>query len=186
MIRTFFSLKLDGEARKKFKLLQNEVKELTGYDESRKIRWENTDNSHITLFFLGDTEEDIAEKICKEFHERIENKTGEINLRYSGVSAFPGFRNPRVLIAKLESIDGKIFSLNESAVNILDAFGFRQDKPLKPHLTLGRVRRDEQVSLPDFREIKFELYLNFKELIFNKSVLSSKGAEHFVIDRFQL
>lgn len=186
MIRTFLSLKPDSEAREKIKHLQSLVRENTGRDNSRKIKWENTDNSHITLFFLGDTEEKTAEKIRSDLREKIEGKTGEINLSYSGIGAFPNFRTPRVIVAKLETGDGRIFSLNTSVTEILNAYGFKQDKPLKPHLTLGRVRRDESVSLPDFREIRFELILNFKELIFNNSVLSSKGAEHFVIDRFKL
>ncbi|MCE1163934.1 MAG: RNA 2',3'-cyclic phosphodiesterase [Bacteroidetes bacterium] len=186
MLRTFLSLKLDEDTGKKLKSLQNDVKEIIGYENARKIKWENTGNSHITLFFLGDTEEKTAEDIRREFHQKIENKTGEIKLHYSGITAFPNFKNPRVLVAKLDNEDGKIYSLNEVIVEILDSYGYRQDKPLRPHLTLGRVRRDENISFPDFRNIGFELFLNFKELIFNKSVLSSNGAEHFVIDRFTL
>ncbi|HWQ82091.1 MAG TPA: RNA 2',3'-cyclic phosphodiesterase [Ignavibacteria bacterium] len=186
MIRAFLSLNLDADAKSRLKTLQNEVKEIMGPESSRCIKWENIHNSHITLFFLGDTEEKTADSIRAELREKITGAVGEIFLEYSGVSAFPGAKNPRVIIAALRSRDNKIYELNKNTADILDAYGFKQDKKFNPHLTLGRVRRESRVRLPDFSGIDFNLLLNFKELLFNKSVLSSKGAEHFILEKFRL
>jgi len=186
MIRAFLSLNLDAEAKRRLKMLQNEVKSILGPEASRGIKWENIHNSHITLFFLGDTGEKTADSIRAGLREKITDSTGEIFLEYSGVSAFPDTKNPRVIVAALKSRGNKIYELNEKAADILGAFGFRQDKIFNPHLTLGRVRRDARVRLPDFSNIDFDLLLNFKELLFNKSVLSSKGAEHYILEKFKL
>ena len=186
MIRAFLSLNLDAEAKSRLNILQNEVKEMIGPEMSRGIKWENIHNSHITLFFLGDTEEKTADSIRAGLREKITGASGDIFLEYSCVSAFPDMKNPRVIVAALKSRDNKIYELNKKTSDILDVFGFRQDKKFNPHLTLGRVRRDARVRLPDFSNIDFDLLLNFKELLFNKSVLSSKGAEHYILEKFKL
>lgn len=124
-----------------------------------KLVWTIPSNWHITLYFLGATPENrvelLSELIISSFQETC-SFTAEI----SGVGVFPNTRNPKVLwmgFKDLEPLQEAYKRLGE----LLQANSFSFDpKPLKPHLTLARIKNLENPGSLDnllgkFREHSF-------------------------------
>lgn len=105
-----------------------------------EVRWVKLQGMHLTLKFLGEIS---AESDLPRVDQALRNAvlgTPCFELVLSGTGAFPDVRRPRVLWAgvepnpALDALQGRLESLLEQA-------GFpREDRPFKPHLTLGRVK----------------------------------------------
>ncbi|HMB98319.1 MAG TPA: RNA 2',3'-cyclic phosphodiesterase [Balneolaceae bacterium] len=140
---------------------------------------------HITLLFLGDTDE-------SEIPDIIEKLSGISADAYSvytnGPGAFPSMKNPRVLWIGLKD-HGNIQYLQEQISNRLDSYN--QDSAEKkyiPHITVARSRkrgskadeflnRAKEYTPREFFVDSFQLY---------ESRLSGRGAEHRVLKTFYL
>lgn len=133
-MRSFISIELPEEARAALSRVQKE------FEKCRPdIKWVKPGNIHLTLKFLGNIEEKIAEnitgimkKICIRFPPFI--------LTIQGVGMFPNVRSPRVLWVGLDGND-VLAALQGEIEDGLEALGFKIEKrKFTPHLTLGRFR----------------------------------------------
>lgn len=139
---------------------------------------------HITLKFLGDTEEALAEDILSGIRSSAEG-IGPFSMRLVGMGAFPSLSNIRVVWVGIE--DGKLLGkiagkLDEN----LRALGFERDKKgFVPHLTLARTRSPRNMAnvqeiirnnaATDFGEYPVE------KVLLKKSVLSPQGPSYSVV-----
>ncbi|MBA4409644.1 MAG: RNA 2',3'-cyclic phosphodiesterase [Bacteroidota bacterium] len=103
------------------------------------LKWLNFENWHVTLIFLGDTPETTIPKLQElitQFFAGIQSFS--TNLRGTGV--FPNSNNPKVLWLGIENLQ----PLMPAQIRLVDALkqnGFLlENKPLKPHLTLARIK----------------------------------------------
>ena len=97
------------------------------------------ENFHFTLQFLGETTEEMSEKIIKALHT-IEFSSFNVNLK--GIGAFPKPKFPRVVwIGTDEEGGNKLVQLAKKVENVLSPLGFFSDKPFKPHLTVFRIKK---------------------------------------------
>ena len=134
-----------------------------------RMSWVKPDNWHITLFFLGDTPEsavDLLQQMIDESFSRVETSISGL----SGVGVFPNSHNPKVLWLGLDNFE---FLMPAYTVlrEMLTQNGFLFDnKPLKPHLSLARVRnQDHRTSFePWLNEYR---HLNFGPVTLNRVVL---------------
>jgi len=103
------------------------------------LKWSDTDNWHITLVFIGntlETEIDLLQRLIEESFSDISS----FNTRLKGIGVFPNSHKPKVLWLGLEDIQS-LMSTQNRLVELLQLHGFTIDnKPLKPHLTLARIR----------------------------------------------
>jgi 2'-5' RNA ligase len=124
-----------------------------------KLVWTLPSNWHITLYFLGATPEDqvalLSELIVGSFQG-----ASSFNTEITGVGVFPNTHNPKVLwlgFNNLRPLQEAYKRLGE----LLQANSFPYDpKPLKPHLTLARIKslgdsRPLDNLLSEFREHSF-------------------------------
>jgi 2'-5' RNA ligase len=103
------------------------------------IKWTSLDNIHITLAFLGDTEENMIERISSRMKERCEG-SGKFELIIMGTGVFKNLNDPRVIWTGIEQSE-KLTLLNYSIINGLVESGIKiENRPFKPHLTLGRIK----------------------------------------------
>ena len=106
-------------------------KELAG------LRWTDPDGWHVTLAFLGSTERALVEGLRErlatvaEAHQATTSTTG-------GLGAFPTAARARVAWYGVEDADGRMARL---AADVAVAIGLVASRPLRPHLTLARARR---------------------------------------------
>lgn len=124
---------------------QVELWKKDNYLNRNVLNWTVPGNWHITLFFLGNTEESavpVLKKIIEESFRDVQAYQTEL----SGVGVFPNTHNPKVFWLGLENLQ-PILSAYSQLAELLQQNGFSFDqKPLKPHLTLARVKRADHPS----------------------------------------
>ena len=118
------------------------------------VRWTAVQNLHLTLQFLGDTEEKRIQEI-KRIMDNCRTCSEAEKLCFSSAGAFPARNSPRILwIGFMNNEYLQIIHRDLTAG--LNAAGFSVDnKKFKPHLTLGRVK-DQTECPPDL----FTVYKN--------------------------
>lgn len=125
------------------------------------LNWTPPGNWHITLFFLGSTEESavaVLQQLIEESFSKIRAYQAELR----GVGVFPNTNNPKVLWIGLEDIQPLISAYSHLG-ELLQQNGFSFDqKPLKPHLTIARVKRADNPSIFQF------LLTEFRETVFDR------------------
>ena len=76
-----------------------------------RIKWTNPSCIHITLAFLGDTDDDITEAVRKMLNTRC-GGSGKFELMLMGSGVFKNFNDPKVIWTGVESSE-KLMSLNK-------------------------------------------------------------------------
>jgi 2'-5' RNA ligase len=103
------------------------------------IRWTPPGNYHVTLVFLGNTEENKIEEIEKITQE-VAEKIPPFPLKISDVGAFPDEFSSRVLFFGVQNSKRLRFLQSELQEKISN-HGYNLDsREYSPHLTIGRLR----------------------------------------------
>jgi 2'-5' RNA ligase len=106
------------------------------------VVWVAPEAMHLTLRFLGDTSAALIPGLEAALRASLAPHAA-MNLRLSGVGAFPNDRRPSVVWA---GVGGAVAALGRAQASIEAAIGglgvAPEPRPFHPHLTLGRVRRD--------------------------------------------
>ncbi len=144
---------------------------------------------HVTLKFLGQTEESIVEEI----QGRIEGACSGIApfmVRLKGMGAFPSLSNIRVVWVGIENAEPlqNVARLLETSMTEL---GFKEEKRgFKPHLTVARMRSSRNMgSVQDI--LKANAASEFGEYLIDrinlkKSVLSPQGPTYSTVREHML
>ncbi len=146
------------------------------------VKWVAAENIHITLKFLGSTDEEIIEDIKDALAARVSSYR-PFYIRISGAGYFPPGRRPRVVWIGLGD-SGVLEDLQRDVEGEMTRFGYPgEDRPFSPHLTIGRVRSDKRMTellkrLDEFREKDFA-EIEIKGITLMKSELKPAGAEYF-------
>ena len=142
MIRSFLAIELPESILRKIGEIQESLR-----SSHADVRWTNPEKIHLTLKFFGNIEESRIDPIFKAIEEPIRN-TPPFSIKVRGVGAFPHLRNARVIWIGLLDERETLTSLQKEIEAYLEKIGFQpEDRPFRPHLTLGRVKsgrgRDE-------------------------------------------
>lgn len=139
---------------------------------------------HITLKFLGDTEEALVDRIFQEMRESTRD-IRPFTIKLVGMGAFPSMSNIRVVWVGIE--DGKLLEQIASRLDeSLMGLGFERDrKGFVPHLTLARARSARGIAsvqemLRRNATTEYGEYLVDKVLL-KRSVLSPSGPTYSVV-----
>jgi RNA 2',3'-cyclic 3'-phosphodiesterase len=142
------------------------------------LNWTPLRNWHITLFFLGSTEEsavDALQQLIDESFSKIQTYQTELH----GVGVFPNTHNPKVLWLGLDDLQPLLVAYSKLG-ELLQQNGFSFDqKPLKPHLTIARVKRSDHPSafqslLSEYQETVFD-QVNMKKVVLFESISTLAG-----------
>jgi 2'-5' RNA ligase len=94
---------------------------------------------HITLKFLGDTEEYLIPEITRIISAALEN-VQPFDIKIYGMGAFPNPNRINVVWIGLQEV-GLLIKIAEFIDINLVSYGFpRENRPFSPHLTLARVK----------------------------------------------
>jgi 2'-5' RNA ligase len=155
----------------------------------QQIKWVDERIIHITLKFLGDTEEKTIPAISGILDKRA-MQTHALEIRLKGLGIFGSRYDPRVVWTGIEPWDA-LASLMKSLREDLIPVGFEPDRQnLVPHLTLGRIRelRDKESfneTLEKYKSVSSVPVL-LQEMILYESILHREGPEYIKIRTFQL
>lgn len=174
MKRLFIGIPIESEkAATQAKIWKNDPK-LKG----NVLKWVNPENWHITLIFLGSTPESavaLLQQLIEESFDRIQAFSTEL----CGIGVFPNTHNPKVLWLGLENLQF-LMPAQTKMRELLQQNGFSLDnKPLKPHLTLARVKNIQHRASFDallnyYRQSTFET-VEINRVVLYESVSTTYG-----------
>ena len=173
MMRLFIALPLPSRIENELAEIQIRLKAQGG-----NVKWVQSKNIHLTIRFLGETDEKLVEPISTEM-DSIAASFAPVETVLTSLGAFPNLNRPRVIWAGLS---GGIDIMSDLAKNMERAvrrLGFEPEKKrFKAHLTLGRVRDrgnlDDLMAFMRSLEVK-EVPFRFEQLVLFKSTLTPKG-----------
>lgn len=184
MRRTFIAVKVEAEES-----LLKLISSLKSRLSNESIKWTNPDNIHITLSFLGDTEENLIDRIKIMLKEKSEG-SGKFELIIRGSGVFRNLNDPRIIWIGIEPSE-ILMRLNGIILKGLKELGVNtEERPFKPHLTIGRIKHlNDKESL----EALMEKYQDSEiqrtrvtEVILFESILLQSGPVYKPITRINL
>lgn len=134
-LRTFIALELP-EIHK-----QNVLQYLNLWSQAHRngINWVKPENLHLTLLFIGETQNADIPDLSKALFDFL-IKTSGFELKCLGFELFPA-REPRLIWVKLDTQDRGIFRLAKDLNRAVRDCGYEPDaKSLKLHITVGRIK----------------------------------------------
>jgi 2'-5' RNA ligase len=137
-LRTFIAIELDDKLRNSLGRLQDQLREQV---VPGSVRWVRPEGIHLTLKFLGDTPLEEVEEV-KVALAQAAATVGPFTFRLAGLGCFPSTRQPNVVWVGLHESSGTLTRLRDAVEADVAPLGFpTENRPFKPHLTLGRVQR---------------------------------------------
>jgi 2'-5' RNA ligase len=173
MMRLFIALPLGHDAER---YLGSIIDDLRPHADA--VKWVASQNIHLTVRFLGDTEEQRVPKI-QELLDKVASAHNTVATTIDRLGAFPNLRRPRVLWA---GINGNVEMLEKLARQV--ELGVRklrfekESKGFKPHLTIGRIRKPQNLERLAARMESYTmepLPIRFDRIVLFKSTLTPKG-----------
>ena len=109
------------------------------------VKWSPLKNYHITLSFLGATDEEKIPQILQKLRE-VAGLHHPIALELKGLGGFPDDHHARVLWAGVQN-SRPLRELQHDIEKAMGEIGFAgEEREYSPHLTLGRIRKGRSVK----------------------------------------
>ncbi len=160
-MRTFVAIKIPVEHSLKTTL--RDFKNELPYEE---IKWVDFSTLHLTLFFLGETEESELDKIGEAFSRELVGFP-KFNITINSFGTFGQKRNPKVIWVGVKPI-AQLNELHRTINGVIEPLGFTPDeRGFNPHITIGRVK---QIKNP---ELLAELIDEFGDSVYQNTTIDS-------------
>ncbi len=188
-LRLFVALDSPEPVRRRIAAMQAELRRAAGR-HADEVRWVAPENVHLTLQFLGAVPEERLEALRGALAAAAA-EARPLALELKGAGGFPSARRPRVVWA---GVGGEVVALAGLAAGLgrrLAPLGFPpEDRPLSPHLTLGRAREGRGApglggALAQVASLEGAPW-RAEALVLYRSHLSPAGARYQALDRFPL
>jgi len=180
-MRTFIAVDLPAEVKARISDLVHRLK----FAAPGGIGWAKVSDIHVTLKFLGEIEEAALASVERVVGEAA-SETPVFPLSVFGTGTFPPCSSrPRVLWIGLKESQA-LLDLQSRIEKRLETHGHpREDRPFRPHLTIGRVKSPAVPKilldrLAEYEEVSFG-DLTVLEVAVYRSVLRPQGPEHSVL-----
>jgi len=179
MKRTFIAIKIPSD--EKMRTVLDHFKQTLSEE---KIKWVDTEIMHITLVFLGDTDEKILPSIFEKI-KRISLDYSPFELVFRSAGIFKNIRDPRVIWIGTDT-NRVLQDIKLRMDDELSGYGFeKENREFRPHLTLGRIKwirnipaLEEVIQLYKDQELQRAL---INEIIFYESILKPEGPVYIPI-----
>jgi 2'-5' RNA ligase len=149
-----------------------------------KVRWARPEKVHLTLKFLGDTQEEVLNDLCAALEETCRHHA-PFDVGLTGLGAFPSARRARILWASVGAGSERLCSLATDVDAAFAPLGFeREGRPYVPHLTLGRVRG--RPASFDLSRASLNLDFRARRAKLVESTLTEEGAVYRTVEAFAL
>ncbi|NSW95231.1 MAG: RNA 2',3'-cyclic phosphodiesterase [Bacteroidales bacterium] len=184
MKRIFIAVSIDPS--NELLALMSELKSVLSKD---RIKWVDHGIMHLTLSFLGDTEEKRIPELSAILKDCCAG-SGSFYFKIKGMGVFRNLRDLRVIWAGI-SDDGNLERLYNKIREGLNEKGFpTEERPFSPHLTLGRVKsvgntNSVKALIEKYREKEFQS-VQVTEIILYESILMQTGPVYKPLSRFSL
>jgi len=109
-------------------------------------RWITPENYHLTLRFIGDVDDSIANEVASLL-EKV--KRGSFELRLEGLTSFGG-RKPRAVVAAVTPAQA-LLDVQAEHERLMQRIGLEPEgRKYTPHVTLARLRDSSNVQVAEY------------------------------------
>jgi len=181
-VRLFIAITIPDEIRRELARFLPELRAI-----APEIKWVRAENLHVTLKFLGQTDE--AKQAAIERALAAVRNANTVSLEFRGLGFFPNEKKPRVFWAGTEA-SCNLKTLASDVDNTAHKLGFPpENRPFTPHLTLARFE-SPHISRRLSEEIAKNAARSFGtmtagEFHLVESKLRPTGAEYTILHTFR-
>lgn len=156
---------------------------------NESIKWTDPSNIHLTLAFLGDTDDEMISRLSVMLKQKCEG-FGNFSFSLKGTGIFRNLRDPKVLWIGVEQNE-ELKILHDRISPGLKDMGFRlDDRPFSPHITVGRIRflRNTDLvrtAMEKYRDTLVQV-VPVNEVILYESILKPSGPVYLPLGIFPL
>lgn len=156
---------------------------------NENIKWINPENIHITLAFLGNTEEKLIEDISSML-KKVCGNSGNLELTIRGTGVFRNINDPRILWTNIDHSEYLLKLADKILIGLTNMNIKLEDKAFKPHITVGRIKHLNNKEI--FKKLTEQYQntelqkLHVNEVILYESILLPQGPKYIPIERFRL
>ena len=140
-LRCFIAIEIPGQVKELLAETQDGLKKTRA-----DVRWVPLENVHITLKFLGSTEEAFISDISGELARRVAT-CRPFYIKITGVGCFPDLRRPRVIWVGIGESQELTELARDVELGMVEIGCQAEERKFSPHLTIGRVRSPR--GIPD-------------------------------------
>ena len=110
-------------------------------------RWVDPENYHLTLRFIGDIDERMADDVCSALGDT--RRRGPLTLTIDGLDSFGGGK-PRAVFARTSG-NGELNELQAEQERLLRQVGLAPEtRKFTPHITLARLKNASPIDVADY------------------------------------
>jgi 2'-5' RNA ligase len=150
------------------------------------VQWAPEDNWHITLVFLGETEEDRIPAL-KDSISKVCQNSESFKLHISDFGGFPDVHQARVVWLGVQRSQS-LLNLQSYIEAEITGLGFKEEgRDYWPHLTVGRLRNKKNIVdaiSPVVRKNVGDLYVS--EVRLYESTMVQAFPRYEVLEKFSL
>lgn len=154
----------------------------------RDLKVVDPDHLHLTLNFLGETDEQQIPELAKIVREVAAAEVKQ-PLTLRGMGAFPRLDHPTVLWAGFQD-SSLLIRLNDELATKCEGLGFaRERRAFHPHLTLARIRSRAPERLAEYVDARRECdfgTISASEIVLFRSDLQPSGPVYTSLETAQL
>ena len=197
-MRTFIAIEIPPGVKQGLRTEQRRLRDLlAGHNLPPVLRWTNTDNLHLTLRFLGETQT-LQSWRLRDGLAGLAAAHRPFKLSLSRLGCFRSWKNLRVLWVGIEGDAAALRAVQSDVESLACRLGFDPDKQsFSPHVTLARTRRNaprseirkaaEQLRRAATEETpQLEYHWSVRDLYFIRSVLAGGGPQYSTLARCPL
>ena len=174
MLRLFIALPLEAEVERALGRVVEDLRHQGG-----RISWVAPENIHLTIKFLGETEESMLPDIKNQLDSFVKSYRPVLS-SVAHLGAFPNLQRPRVIWAGIEQEHETLVQMADEMDLRMNKLGWEPEgKKFRAHFTLGRVRAPKGLdALTDYiRQYQFTAVpFTFDRVVLFKSTLTPQGA----------
>ena len=181
MKRLFISLPSPVMIQKEIESIQKEWQRRIG----GSIRWVRPDIAHLTLHFLGYTDESRVPEIINMIKSSAAGLE-PLQLALKNLNGFPNVTRARVAIIEVGELNGNFLLILQKKLSAgLKLLDFKiEDKPFISHITLGRLRQSTALATKWYIPKLVSWRTNIVQLM--ESQLSPSGPSYKVLASIKL
>ena len=153
--------------------LENEIK-----NSGANVKLVEPENVHITLKFLGETDEALVDKILDIMKSAVEVMK-PFDIKFIGSGVFPNQNYIKVMWIGIENIE-QISKIAKKIDEQTSKLGFEKEKrDFSAHLTIARIKsarnKDKLLQIIEkYKDVEFGVF-NVNQITLKKSELTPKG-----------
>lgn len=175
VLRTFIAVELPEPVQA---VLAKVSRQVAACWPANAVRWVRDEGIHLTLRFLGDTDESRLPEL-RHGLDQVAAGHPAFELSLAGMGCFPNPHRPRVVWVGVADPEERLPKLQRQVEHLARGLGWeREGRPFQAHLTLGRVREQAGPAPTDWTVPVEPLSFLVDQVALIESRLRPEGAEY--------